>query len=69
MAAAALPVEIGRGRPAAARRLRQLVALAGADRFRDVEVAGLEADHAIWQGDLDRGRSAIQRGLAAADAG
>jgi DNA-binding NarL/FixJ family response regulator len=66
-AAAALPVEIGRGRPSADRRLRQLVALAGADRFRDVEVAGLEADHALWQGDLDRGRSAIQRGLAAAD--
>ena len=66
-AAAALPVDIGRGRPSTDRRLRHLVALAGADRFRDVEVAGLEADHAIWQGDLDRGRSAIQRGLAAAD--
>jgi DNA-binding CsgD family transcriptional regulator/tetratricopeptide (TPR) repeat protein len=66
-AAAALPVEIGRGRASVDRRLRQLVALVGADRFRDVEVAGLEADHAIWQGDLERGRSAIQRGLAAAD--
>jgi DNA-binding NarL/FixJ family response regulator len=66
-AAAALPVEIGRGRASVDRRLRQLVALAGADPNRDVEVAGLEADHAIWRGDLDRGRSAIQRGLAAAD--
>ena len=66
-AAAALLVEIGRGRASVDRRLRQLVALAGADPYRDVEVAGLEADHAIWQGDLDRGRSAIQRGLAAAD--
>jgi DNA-binding CsgD family transcriptional regulator len=60
-------VEIARGRASVDRRLRQLVALAGADRYRDVEVAGLEAEHASWQGDLDRGRSAIQRGLAATD--
>jgi DNA-binding CsgD family transcriptional regulator/tetratricopeptide (TPR) repeat protein len=63
-AAAALPVEIARGRASVDRRLRQLVALTGTDRYRDVEVAGLEAEHAIWQGNLDRGRSAIQRGLA-----
>lgn len=66
-AAAALLVVIGRGRPSVDRRLRQLVALAGVDPDRDVEVAGLEADHASWQGDLERGRSAIRRGLAAAD--
>jgi len=66
-AAAALPVEIARGRASVDRRLRQLVALTGTDRYRDVEVAGLEAEHATWQGNLDRGRSAIQRGLAATD--
>jgi DNA-binding CsgD family transcriptional regulator len=66
-AAAALPVEIALGRASVDRRLRQLVALTGADRYRDVEVAGLEAEHATWQGNLDRGRSAIQRGLAATD--
>jgi DNA-binding NarL/FixJ family response regulator len=66
-AAAALLVEIGRGRASVDRRLRQLVALAGADRYLDVGVAGLEAGHASWQGDFDRGRLAMRRGLAAAD--
>jgi DNA-binding CsgD family transcriptional regulator len=66
-AAEALLVEIGRGRASTDKHLRQLVALAGANRYLDVGVAGLEADYASWQGDFDRGRLAMQRGLAAAN--
>jgi DNA-binding CsgD family transcriptional regulator/tetratricopeptide (TPR) repeat protein len=68
LAIAALPVEVGRGRLTATRRLRDLGALSGLDFDAAVEVAGLEADQAIWQGDLDRARSAVQRGLATVDA-
>src|SRR4029450_2726877 len=57
-----------RGRPAAPVRLRQLAGLAGADSFLDRDVAVWEAELAGWQGDLERARSAIRRGLAAADA-
>jgi DNA-binding NarL/FixJ family response regulator/tetratricopeptide (TPR) repeat protein len=67
--AAALLVEVGRGRPVAAKRLRDLAALAGLDPIIDMEVAGLEADQATWHGDLERARSAVQRGLAILDAG
>jgi DNA-binding CsgD family transcriptional regulator len=67
--AAALQLEVGRGRPAAARRLRDLAALAGLDPIIDLEVAGLEADQATWHGDLERAWSAVQRGLAILDAG
>jgi DNA-binding CsgD family transcriptional regulator/tetratricopeptide (TPR) repeat protein len=69
LGAAALQVEVGRGRPAAARRLRDLAALAGLDPMIDLEVAGLEADQATWQGDLERAESAVQRGLAILDTG
>jgi DNA-binding NarL/FixJ family response regulator/tetratricopeptide (TPR) repeat protein len=69
LGAAALLVKVGRGRPTAAKRLRDLTALAGIDPIIDVEVAGLEADQATWQGDLERARSAVQRGLAILDAG
>jgi DNA-binding CsgD family transcriptional regulator/tetratricopeptide (TPR) repeat protein len=69
LGAAALLVEVGRGRPAAAKRLRDLAALAGLDPFIDMEVAGLEADQATWQGDLERASSAVQRGLALLDTG
>jgi DNA-binding CsgD family transcriptional regulator len=69
LGAAALLVEVGRGRPAAARRLRDLAALAGLDPMIDLEVAGLEADQATWQGDLERAESAVQRGLAILDTG
>jgi DNA-binding NarL/FixJ family response regulator len=69
LGAAALLVEVGRGRPTTAKRLRDLTALAGIDPIIDVEVAGLEADQASWQGDLERARSAVQRGLAILDAG
>jgi DNA-binding CsgD family transcriptional regulator len=34
-----------------------------------MEVAGLEADQATWQDDLEQARSAVQRGLAILDAG
>jgi DNA-binding CsgD family transcriptional regulator len=68
LAIAALPVEVGGGRLTATRRLRDLSALPGLDFDAAVEVAGLEADQAIWQGDLDRASSAVQRGLATIDA-
>ena len=64
---AALLVEVGRGRPAAAKRLRDLAALAGLDPMMDMEIAGLEADQAVWQGDLERASSAVQRSLAILD--
>jgi DNA-binding CsgD family transcriptional regulator/tetratricopeptide (TPR) repeat protein len=66
---AALLVEVGRGRPAAAKRLRDLAALAGLDPLIDMEVAGLEAEQATWHGDLERAWSAVQRSLAILDAG
>jgi DNA-binding CsgD family transcriptional regulator/tetratricopeptide (TPR) repeat protein len=69
LGAAALLVEVGRGRPAAAKRLRNLAALAGLDPLIDMEVAGLEADQATWQRDLGRAESAVRRGLAILDAG
>ena len=68
LGAAALPVEVGRGRPTVAKRLRVSAALAGLNATVDVEVAGLEADHAAWQGDLDQASSAVRRGLATIDA-
>ncbi|HEX2375270.1 MAG TPA: AAA family ATPase [Actinomycetota bacterium] len=63
-----LGVLVARARPAAQARLRQLAGLAGADPFLDRDVAVWEAELAGWQGDLERARSAIRRGLAAADA-
>jgi DNA-binding CsgD family transcriptional regulator/tetratricopeptide (TPR) repeat protein len=68
LGAAALLVEVGRGRPAA-KRLRDLAALAGLAHVIDMEVAALEADQATWQGDLERAWSAVQRGLAILDTG
>jgi DNA-binding CsgD family transcriptional regulator len=68
VAAQGLGVLVARARPAAPVRLRQLVELAGADPVLDRDVAVWEAELASWQGDLDRARSAIRRGLAAADA-
>jgi DNA-binding NarL/FixJ family response regulator/tetratricopeptide (TPR) repeat protein len=63
-----LGVLVARDRPAAAVRLRRLAGLGGADPFLDRDVAVWEAELAGWQGDLERARSAIRRGLAAADA-
>jgi DNA-binding CsgD family transcriptional regulator len=68
LAAAALYVEVGRGRVTTTRRLRDLAALAGLDFNAAVEVAGLEADQAMWQGDLEQARSAVQRALSIIDA-
>jgi DNA-binding NarL/FixJ family response regulator len=62
-----LGVLVARARPAAPVRLRQLIGLSGADPVLDRDVAVWEADLASWQGDLERARSAIRRGLAAAD--
>jgi DNA-binding CsgD family transcriptional regulator/tetratricopeptide (TPR) repeat protein len=67
LAAAALHVEVGRGRVTATRRLRDLAALAGLDFNAAVEVAGLEADQATWQSDLERASSAVQRILTSFD--
>jgi DNA-binding NarL/FixJ family response regulator len=63
-----LGVLVARARPATPVRLRQLAGLAGADPFLDRDVAVWETELAGWQGDLERARSAIRRGLAAADA-
>jgi DNA-binding CsgD family transcriptional regulator len=63
-----LGVLVARERPAAPVRLRQLAGLAGADPVLDRDVAVWEAELAGWQGDLERARSAVRRGLAAADA-
>jgi DNA-binding CsgD family transcriptional regulator len=63
-----LGVLVARARPAAPVRLRQLVGLAGADPLLDKDVVICEAELASWQGDLDRARSAVRRGLAAAAA-
>jgi DNA-binding CsgD family transcriptional regulator/tetratricopeptide (TPR) repeat protein len=63
-----LGVLVARARPAASMWLRQLAGLAGADAALDRDVAVWEAGLAAWQGDLEGARSAIRRGLAAADA-
>jgi DNA-binding NarL/FixJ family response regulator len=63
-----LGVLVARGRPAAPGRLRQLVELAGTDPVLDRDVAVWEAELAFWRGDPERARSAVRRGLAAADA-
>jgi DNA-binding NarL/FixJ family response regulator len=61
-------VLVARARPAAPVRLRQVAGLAGADPRLDRDVAVWEAELASWQGDPERARAAIGRGLAAADA-
>jgi DNA-binding CsgD family transcriptional regulator/tetratricopeptide (TPR) repeat protein len=66
VAAHGLAVQVARGRSDVPQRLRHLAALAGTDPYLDVAVR--EADLAIWQGDLDRARSAVQHALAALDA-
>ncbi|HEY6706457.1 MAG TPA: AAA family ATPase [Actinomycetota bacterium] len=66
--AGGLGVLVARARPDAPVRLRQLAGLAGTDPVLDRDVAVWEAELASWQGDPDRARSAIRRGLAAADA-
>ena len=68
VAAHGLPVQVARGRSDVPQRLRDLVALAGANQFAMARSAVREADLAIWQGDLDRARSAVQRALAVVDA-
>jgi predicted ATPase len=68
VAAEGLAVQVARGRSDALKRLQDLVALTGASQFLDGDVAVREADLAIWQGDLDRARSAVQRALAIVDA-
>jgi hypothetical protein len=66
--ASGLGVLVARGRPDAPELLRRLVRLAGDHPALDRDVAASEAELATWQGDLERARLAVQRGLAAADA-
>jgi DNA-binding CsgD family transcriptional regulator len=61
-------VQVGQGRAAAAKRLRELAAWSGLDTITALDFLGVEADHATWQGDLERARSAVKRGLATHDA-
>ena len=68
LAAAILPVQVGRGRAAATKRLRELAALSGLDTITALDFLGVEADHATWHGDVERARLAIQRALAIHDA-
>jgi DNA-binding CsgD family transcriptional regulator/tetratricopeptide (TPR) repeat protein len=63
-----LGVLVARERPAASVWLRQLAGLGGAAPALDRNVAVWEAELAAWEGDLEGARSAIRRGLAAADA-
>jgi DNA-binding CsgD family transcriptional regulator/tetratricopeptide (TPR) repeat protein len=63
-----LGVLVARERPAASAWLRQLAGLGGAAPALDRNVAVWEAELAAWEGDLEGARSAIRRGLAAADA-
>jgi len=68
LAAHGLAVQVARGRSDVPQRLQDFGGLVGASQLHDGEVAVREADLAIWQGDLDRARSAVQRALAAVDA-
>jgi len=63
-----LGVLVARARPAGSVWLRRLAGLGGADPALDRNGAVWEAELAGWQGDLEGARSAIRRGLAAADA-
>jgi ATP/maltotriose-dependent transcriptional regulator MalT len=58
----ALAVEVGRGHPRAAERLKWIRML-GQDLSVLVGVAAYSAELAYWQGDLDTARAAIQTGL------
>jgi DNA-binding CsgD family transcriptional regulator len=64
----ALAVEIGRGLPRVRSRLAQLEELPAARRNLPVILANWRAEQALWDGDLDRVRTTIRDGLAAADA-
>jgi DNA-binding CsgD family transcriptional regulator/tetratricopeptide (TPR) repeat protein len=68
LAAEGLPVQVARGRADAPMRLRRLAALTDLDPNLEFIVAIREADLATWQGNLDRARAAVQRGLAVIDA-
>jgi DNA-binding NarL/FixJ family response regulator/tetratricopeptide (TPR) repeat protein len=63
-----LGVLVARARPAASLWLRRLAGLGGANPALDRNVAVWEAELAAWEGDLEGARSAVRRGLAAADA-
>jgi tetratricopeptide (TPR) repeat protein len=68
LSANALPVEVGRGRPRVEQRLATLRSSDGLTRGFALQVAHYEAEYAMWQGDVERACSAIQRGLAVGDA-
>jgi len=67
LSAAALFVEIGRGRTHAGRRLAVLMATPNIPSDLMVMVAAGAAELAFWQGEFDRPRAVIQSALHAAD--
>jgi DNA-binding NarL/FixJ family response regulator/tetratricopeptide (TPR) repeat protein len=66
--AAALFVEVGRGRPEAEERLTRLEARWGEDVWVAYLAGGSGADLALWKGDLTRARALAQGALALLDA-
>jgi DNA-binding CsgD family transcriptional regulator len=65
LAADALAVEVGRGEATVEERLASLTQQYGTYRAMDIFVALSEAEQALWQDELERANSAIQRGRAA----
>jgi DNA-binding CsgD family transcriptional regulator len=65
LSVAALAVEIGRGLPTVESRLAQLAEVPSTRRDLFTVIAQREAELALWAGDLDRVRSAVDRGLRA----
>jgi DNA-binding NarL/FixJ family response regulator len=68
LSAAALFVEVGRGRAGAAERLRRLEPLWTEDDWIAYLAGGCGADLALWHGDLDRARDLTLRTLSVLDA-
>jgi DNA-binding CsgD family transcriptional regulator len=64
LSAAALYVEVGRGRSSAAERLARLAPLREQDTYVAFLTGGCEADLARWQGDLDRASEVARSTLA-----
>jgi DNA-binding CsgD family transcriptional regulator/tetratricopeptide (TPR) repeat protein len=68
LSAVALFVEVGRGHPGAAERLRRLESLWSEDDWVAYLSGGCGTDLALWQGDLDRARDLVRRTLNMLDA-
>ena len=68
LSAAALFVEVGRGRPIAADRLARLETVWAEDDWVAYLSGGCGADLALWEGDLERARALVARTLDVLDA-